>query len=228
MFYYRKGDLVTTNSWNKPTIKVFNKWLDEWSKIPGVDNYNLYLTGGFAQIYYFSDELSLLNTWDIDIMLLKKSNTNIDYFELKNILDKADEIAWKNYLLVDARCVVNGLNPIQEGTDYKDMASAGFKDPTINIINHKIVQKKGLTHNERIIYNRLICHGTRREYALANEFYKKANFIQKIEDESQNFVELIPGLYEQTESPERNYEKFKSKNYKGPPYIRLIPEQKLV
>ena len=200
MFCYRKGDLVTTNSWNRPTIKVFNKWLDEWSKIPGVDNYNLYMTGGFAQIYYFSDE-SLLDTWDIDIMLLKKSHiANINFTELKNILDEADKIAWKNYLLVDARCIVNGLNPIQEGTDYKDMASAGFKDPTINIINHKIIQKKG----------------------------RKDNFIQRREDESQNFIELIPGLYEMTESPERNYEKFKSKNYKGPPYIRLIPEQEVV
>ena len=196
MFYYRKGDLSTNNPWNYPTIKVFEKWLDEWLIIPGVDNYDLYMTGGFAQKYYFSNE-SLLDTWDIDIMLLKKPNTNIDYFELKNILDEADKIAWKNSLLVDARCI-DGLNPIQEGTDYKDMASAGFKNPTVNIINHKIIEKIG--------------------------FIPEDNFIQRREDESLNFIELIPGLYEMTESPERNYEKFKSKNYKGPPYIRLTPK----
>ena len=77
MFYYRKGDLSTNNPWNYPTIKVFEKWLDEWSIIPGVDNYDLYMTGGFAQKYYFSNE-SLLDTWDIDILLIKKPNTNIN------------------------------------------------------------------------------------------------------------------------------------------------------
>ena len=191
MFYYRKGDLSTNNPWNYPTIKVFEKWLDEWSIIPGVDNYDLYMTGGFAQKYYFSNE-SLLDTWDIDIMLLKKPNTNIDYFELKNILDEADKIAWKNSLLVDARCIVNGLNPIEEGVEYK------FKDPTITILNHKIIEKIG--------------------------FIPEDNFIQKREEESQHFIELIPGLFQTTESPKVNYEKFKFKNYKGPSYIRLTPK----
>ena len=191
MFYYRKGDLSTNNPWNYPTIKVFEKWLDEWSIIPGVDNYDLYMTGGFAQKYYFSNE-SLLDTWDIDIMLLKKPNTNIDYFELKNILDEADKIAWKNSLLVDARCIVNGLNPIEEGVEYK------FKDPTITILNHKIIEKIG--------------------------FIPEDNFIQKREEESQHFIELIPGLFQTTESPKESYKKFKFKNYKGPSYIRLTPK----
>ena len=178
MFYYRKGDLSTNNPWNYPTIKVFEKWLDEWSIIPGVDNYDLYMTGGFAQKYYFSNE-SLLDTWDIDIMLLKKPNTNIDYFELKNILDEADKIAWKNSLLVDARCIVNGLNPIEEGVEYK------FKDPTITILNHKIIEKIG--------------------------FIPEDNFIQKREEESLHFIELIPGLFQTTESPKESYKKFKFK-----------------
>ena len=191
MFYYRKGDLSTNNPWNYPTIKVFEKWLDEWSIIPGVDNYDLYMTGGFAQKYYFSNE-SLLDTWDIDIMLLKKPNTNIDYFELKNILDEADKIAWKNSLLVDARCIVNGLNPIEEGVEYK------FKDPTITILNHKIIEKIG--------------------------FIPEDNFIQKREEESKHFIELIPGLFQTTESPKESYKKFKFKNYKGPSYIRLTPK----
>jgi|LULI01.1.fsa_nt_gb hypothetical protein len=191
MFYYRKGDLSTNNPWNYPTIKVFEKWLDEWSIIPGVDNYDLYMTGGFAQKYYFSNE-SLLDTWDIDIMLLKKPNTNIDYFELKNILDEADKIAWKNSLLVDARCIVNGLNPIEEGVEYK------FKDPTITILNHKIIEKIG--------------------------FIPEDNFIQKREEESLHFIELIPGLFQTTESPKESYKKFKFKNYKGPSYIRLTPK----
>ena len=130
-------------------------------------------------------------------MLIKKPDTNIDYLELKNILDEADKIAWKNSLLVDARCI-DGLNPIQEGTDYKDMASAGFKNPTVNIINHKIIEKIG--------------------------FIPEDNFIQKREEESQHFIELIPGLFQTTESPKVNYEKFKFKNYKGPSYIRLTPK----
>ena len=135
MFYYRKGDLVTTRQFYKPTICVFEKWLDEWLKIPGVNNYDIYMTGGFAQIYYFSN-VNILDTPDIDIMLLKKPNTNIDYFELKNILDEADKIAWKNAIVVDARCIVNGLNPIEKGVDYK------FKDPTIKIRNWKTIESK--------------------------------------------------------------------------------------
>ena len=125
-------------------------------------------------------------------MLLKKPNTNIDYFELKNILDEADKIAWKNSLLVDARCIVNGLNPIEEGVEYK------FKDPTITILNHKIIEKIG--------------------------FIPEDNFIQKREEESQHFIELIPGLFQTTESPKESYKKFKFKNYKGPSYIRLTPK----
>ena len=38
---------------------------------------------------------------------------------MKNILDGADKIAWTNSLLIDARYIVNGLNPIEEGIEYK-------------------------------------------------------------------------------------------------------------
>ena len=74
MFYYKKGSVICRIPWNKPSAKVFNKWLDEWRQIPGVDDYDLYLTGAFCQVYYLDKNI---DTWDIDVFLISKPNTTI-------------------------------------------------------------------------------------------------------------------------------------------------------
>ena len=95
MFYYQKGDISTTISWNEPSPLAFNQWLEEWSQTSGVKEYEVFLVGAFCQTYFLNKDIS---TWDIDITLMGKIQ---DYSMLKNILDKAVGIGFKHKLLID-------------------------------------------------------------------------------------------------------------------------------
>lgn len=98
MFYYKKGNVICRIPWNKPSIKVFNKWLDEFKQIPGVNDYDLHLTGAFCQIYFLNKEI---DTSDLDMFLISKPNINMDYVVLKNILEESLRIGFKHQLLID-------------------------------------------------------------------------------------------------------------------------------
>ena len=63
MFYYKKGDIVRTEPWIRPTSELFELWLNEWSKLDGIDIYDVYLTGAFCQNYFLNKNL---DTWDIE------------------------------------------------------------------------------------------------------------------------------------------------------------------
>ena len=133
MFYYRKGDVSTDIRWKRPSKTPFNKWLNEWSKTPGVNKYDLYLTGGFCQNYCLNKNLK---TWDIDISLVKKSHiTNIDFIELKNILDEAIKIGFEKKLLIDIKYSLTEFNPFGNGIVYK------FNRMSTLITNWKIIEK---------------------------------------------------------------------------------------
>ena len=95
MFYYKKGDISTTIPWNRPTPLIFNQWLEEWSQIPGVREYKVFLTGAFCQNYFLNQNIE---TWDIDMILIGEIQ---DYSILKNILDSAIEIGFRYKLLID-------------------------------------------------------------------------------------------------------------------------------
>lgn len=86
------------SSCNKPSIEVFNEWLDEWSKTTGISKYNVYLTGAFCQNYFFG---KTIDTDDVDVTLELKSETDVDYYELKNILEQAIEIGLQKNLSID-------------------------------------------------------------------------------------------------------------------------------
>jgi hypothetical protein len=95
MFYYKKGDISTIIPWNRPTPLIFNQWLEEWSQIPGVEEYKVFLTGAFCQEYFLNKNIE---TWDVDMILIGEIQ---DYSILKNILDKAVEIGFRHKLLID-------------------------------------------------------------------------------------------------------------------------------
>ena len=95
------------NSCNKPSIEVFDEWLDEWSKTTGINKYNVYLTGAFCENYFFN---GTLNTKDIDMTLEPKSKTIIDYNELKNILEEAIKIGSEKNLDIDMYCAEDAVN----------------------------------------------------------------------------------------------------------------------
>jgi len=96
MLYYKKGDIINTIPWERPSKKAFNKWLKEWSNIPGIGNYELYLTGAFCQNYFLNENI---DTWDIDLFLTGSSEA--DHSILKNILQESIKIGFKNKLLID-------------------------------------------------------------------------------------------------------------------------------
>lgn len=98
MFYYKKGEIVHTKPWNRPTREVFDQWLNEWSSLEGVDNYDVYLTGAFCQNYFLNKNLE---TWDIDLFLINNFKIIKDYKVLKNLLTKAVTIGFKYDILID-------------------------------------------------------------------------------------------------------------------------------
>lgn len=98
MFYYRAGDISTTTRWEKPTKKSFNSWLCEWRKVVELNNYNIYLTGGFCE-KCFSDEKR--QTWDVDLFITPIKSLDVKYVELKNVLEQAMYIGFKHKLLID-------------------------------------------------------------------------------------------------------------------------------
>ena len=104
MFYYKKGNVVCRTPFNRPSIKVFNKWLDEFKRLPGLNNYNLYLTGAFCQNYFLNKNIK---TWDIDVIITSKNKVSIDYPVLRNILIESIRIGFRNNLLIDSRYLKN-------------------------------------------------------------------------------------------------------------------------
>ena len=98
MFYYRKGDILTNDPWHRPSAETFDNWLEEWSKTSGLNNYNVYLTGAFCQNYFFNRNI---DTWDVDVTLEVKPEANINYYDLKHILEQGIKIGFQKKLLID-------------------------------------------------------------------------------------------------------------------------------
>ena len=90
---YQIGDIKT--DWSKfirPTQELFESWKQEFLKLPNVNNYNVWLCGGFLQDW---------ETFDIDIILTNKPN----YSELKELLVQGFKLGIKHNVLIDiAHC----------------------------------------------------------------------------------------------------------------------------
>ena len=90
---YQIGDIKT--EWGDfviPTQELFESWKKEFLKLPNVNNYNVWLCGGFLQDW---------ETFDIDIILTNKPN----YSELKELLVQGFKLGIKHNVLVDiAHC----------------------------------------------------------------------------------------------------------------------------
>jgi len=73
---------------------LFESWKEEFLKLPSINNYNVWLCGGFINDW---------DTFDIDIILTNKPN----YLELRELLIQGFKIGIKNNILVDiAHCDV--------------------------------------------------------------------------------------------------------------------------
>ena len=92
---YQIGDIKTDwSNFKRPTQELFESWKEEFLKLPNVNNYNVWLCGGFINDW---------DTFDIDIILTNKPN----YLELRELLIQGFKIGIKNNILVDiAHCDV--------------------------------------------------------------------------------------------------------------------------
>jgi len=89
------GDASTTTPWRRPTFQKFAKWWDSFEKVKGLDEYQIYLVGGFAEQQYGVSELA---PKDIDIVLMNEIK---DFEALKYILLSGVKIGWENQLMID-------------------------------------------------------------------------------------------------------------------------------
>ena len=53
-FYYRRGEIETTEPWLVPTIENFDAWLTEWKSSVDLTGFSVYLGGSFARPYWQS------------------------------------------------------------------------------------------------------------------------------------------------------------------------------
>ena len=85
---YKIGNLEFTLVKKSPNQSSFKKWKDEFLSLPKINNYKVWLTGGFLEGW---------ETNDIDLILTGKPN----YEEVKNLLYQARIIGVKYGLLID-------------------------------------------------------------------------------------------------------------------------------
>ena len=86
-------------NYDKPSVIPILAWLDEWQNTTNVNKYNIHLAGAFCQNYCFG---KAIDTNDVDIIVeVNVEDDNIDYYELKHILEQAEEIGFKHRLLID-------------------------------------------------------------------------------------------------------------------------------
>lgn len=100
--YLRKGPVTTTNTWDRPTTILFDKWIEcmkNYIKHHKI-NMDMYVCGKFLE--------NPSETWDIDIIL---THSNIRYFtlhELKKVRDimiYGMQIGFDKFnLLIDMAC----------------------------------------------------------------------------------------------------------------------------
>ena len=81
---YKIGNIETEfENFVTPTQELFKSWKEEFLKLPSINNYNVWLCGGFINDW---------DTFDIDIILTNKPN----YLELRELLIQGFKIGIKN------------------------------------------------------------------------------------------------------------------------------------
>jgi hypothetical protein len=133
-FYCKIGDVETTIPWLRPNLETLKKWYEEFSKVPGISNYDIYVLGNFAEKTWGT---STLDTWDCDITL----NGDIkDNYELKFIMDEAVRIGFNNRIFLDVwhnseLFSFEGFSPLTQtrafNTFYKERDGEVISDYTI-------------------------------------------------------------------------------------------------
>ena len=118
-FYYRRGEVETSEPWLVPTIENFDAWLMEWKASVNLEGFSVYLGGSFARPYWqFKNEgveKPFIETWDVDIIITGPE----DYLQLREILNSASIIGFKHHLLID----VSWDDMLYDNPDYQKSPS---------------------------------------------------------------------------------------------------------
>ncbi len=98
-FFYKRGTLETTIPWEKPSKEQFQLWLNDFFTFENVQNYRIWLCGGFLEQKW--------ETWDIDIILTGPLIIcNIE----KLLIDGIFLGLYKYNILIDLQYCVAGYN----------------------------------------------------------------------------------------------------------------------
>lgn len=87
-YYYKIGPLEKYGFWRQPNFEIFNLWKKDFLQIPGVQQYEVWLCGGFLEQQW--------ETPDVDIIL--KGPTNLK--QLEYIMIEGHAIAFYKYSLL--------------------------------------------------------------------------------------------------------------------------------
>ena len=96
MFYFRIGNIETTNPWEQPRYDKFKGWWNNFNKEVDLSDYKVYLVGAFAENIYGAK----IPTMDVDIVL---RNEVKDYDKLKEILDTAMIMGFERNMFIDIK-----------------------------------------------------------------------------------------------------------------------------
>lgn len=94
-FQAQWGDVVTTTPYRRPTFEAFAKWWSSFKHIKGLEHYDIWLMGSFAEHHYGNYKAP---PKDIDIIL---TNDIVDEENLKYILSHGVKMGFDNKLLID-------------------------------------------------------------------------------------------------------------------------------
>lgn len=100
MEFFSSWDNISTNvPWTRPELFSLIRYWNEIKNQHNFDNYDVYLTGAFAEYLYDSNKPQ---TWDIDLCFVFDSD-ELNYSEIKTILDDSIKIGFKHELLIDVK-----------------------------------------------------------------------------------------------------------------------------
>lgn len=94
-FYATIGDVDTHTPWRRPHMLRLADWWKAWGYLTPVADYDIYLSGAFAEQKW---GIYTGQTWDVDIIIIGDvKNTK----ELKFIMDEGYRIGWENRMCMD-------------------------------------------------------------------------------------------------------------------------------
>jgi hypothetical protein len=95
-YYIKIGDVGSNKKPYAASSNRVEKWWAEFKNTNGLDRYEVYICGGFAEIVFGVSELT---TFDVDVIVV--GDIKDDYEGLKYILDESIRIGLDNYLIMD-------------------------------------------------------------------------------------------------------------------------------